>query len=56
MLEDNVCTPSGVSYMLENRQAMMRLFPDLFAMNNVAPVERYPSELRELAICSTCRR
>lgn len=46
VLEDNVRTPSGVSYMLENRQAMMRLFPDLFASNHVAPVERYPSELR----------
>jgi len=46
VLEDNVRTPSGVSYMLENRQTMMRLFPDLFSMHNVAPVERYPSELR----------
>ncbi len=46
VLEDNVRTPSGVSYMLENRQTMMRLFPDLFSMHNVAPVERYPTELR----------
>ena len=46
VLEDNVRTPSGVSYMLENRQTMMRLFPELFASNNVAPVERYPAELR----------
>lgn len=46
VLEDNVRTPSGVSYMLENRQTMMRLFPELFATNHVAPVERYPSELR----------
>lgn len=45
VLEDNVRTPSGVSYMLENRQTMMRLFPDLFARQPVAPVERYPEEL-----------
>lgn len=46
VLEDNVRTPSGVSYMLENRQTMMRLFPELFSMNNIAPVERFASELR----------
>lgn len=45
VLEDNVRTPSGVSYMLENRQTMMRLFPELFATNQVAPIERYPAEL-----------
>ena len=45
VLEDNVRTPSGVSYMLENRQTMMRLFPELFSVNHVAPVERYPTEL-----------
>lgn len=45
VLEDNVRTPSGVSYMLENRQTMMRLFPELFSQNHVAPVERYPAEL-----------
>jgi uncharacterized circularly permuted ATP-grasp superfamily protein len=37
--------PSGVSYMLENREIMMRLFPDLFARHRIAPVERYPDEL-----------
>ncbi len=41
VLEDNVRTPSGVSYMLENREVMMRLFPDLFASHRVAPVENY---------------
>ncbi|MCW5696938.1 MAG: circularly permuted type 2 ATP-grasp protein [Bauldia sp.] len=41
VLEDNVRTPSGVSYMLENREVMMRLFPDLFADSRVAPVENY---------------
>ena len=45
VLEDNVRTPSGVSYMLENREIMMRLFPDLFARHRVLPVERYPDEL-----------
>src|SRR5580698_4093485 len=45
VLEDNARTPSGVSYMLENREIMMRLFPDLFARHRVAPVEKYPNEL-----------
>jgi uncharacterized circularly permuted ATP-grasp superfamily protein len=45
VLEDNVRTPSGVSYMLENREVMMRLFPDLFAEHRVAPVENYPDAL-----------
>jgi uncharacterized circularly permuted ATP-grasp superfamily protein len=45
VLEDNARTPSGVSYMLENREVMMRLFPDLFAVNRIAPVENYPEEL-----------
>ena len=45
VLEDNARTPSGVSYMLENREVMMRLFPDLFAMHRVAPIENYPDEL-----------
>ncbi len=45
VLEDNARTPSGVSYMLENREIMMRLFPDLFARHRVAPVENYPDAL-----------
>ena len=45
VLEDNARTPSGVSYMLENREMMLRLFPDLFARHRVAPVENYPDEL-----------
>ncbi|MEX2319389.1 MAG: circularly permuted type 2 ATP-grasp protein [Bauldia sp.] len=45
VLEDNARTPSGVSYMLENREVMMRLFPDLFAIHRIAPVENYPEEL-----------
>ncbi len=42
VLEDNTRTPSGVSYMLENRETMLHLFPDLFSRNRVQPVENYP--------------
>ena len=45
VLEDNCRTPSGVSYMLENRSVMMRLFPELFARIGVEPVARYPQDL-----------
>jgi uncharacterized circularly permuted ATP-grasp superfamily protein len=45
VLEDNARTPSGVSYMLENREIMLRLFPELFARHRIAPVENYPDEL-----------
>jgi uncharacterized circularly permuted ATP-grasp superfamily protein len=47
VLEDNLRVPSGVSYMLEDRKAMMRLFPELFARYSVAPVEHYPDLLLE---------
>ena len=47
VLEDNLRVPSGVSYMLENRKMMMRLFPELFAMHRVAPVAHYPDLLLE---------
>jgi len=46
VLEDNVRTPSGVSYMLENREIMLRLFPELFSRYRIAPVENYPDEPR----------
>ena len=45
VLEDNLRVPSGVSYMLENRRMMMRLFPDLFSKHAVAPVAHYPDML-----------
>ncbi|MFO1387921.1 circularly permuted type 2 ATP-grasp protein [Cellvibrio sp.] len=45
VLEDNLRVPSGVSYMLENRKMMMRLFPELFAKHAVAPVQHYPDML-----------
>ena len=47
VLEDNLRVPSGVSYMLEDRRMMMRLFPELFASNRVAPVDHYPNLLLE---------
>jgi len=47
VLEDNLRVPSGVSYMLEDRKMMMRLFPDLFSENRVAPVAHYPDLLLE---------
>ncbi|MBI3803231.1 MAG: circularly permuted type 2 ATP-grasp protein [Nitrospirae bacterium] len=47
ILEDNLRTPSGVSYMLVNRRMMMRLFPELFASHSIAPVEHYPELLLE---------
>ena len=45
VLEDNCRTPSGVSYMVENREVMMRLFPDLFRRTGVAPVAHYTDDL-----------
>jgi uncharacterized circularly permuted ATP-grasp superfamily protein len=47
VLEDNARTPSGVSYMLENRETMMQLFPELFRRIRVRPVENYPTILRQ---------
>src|ERR1700684_4307820 len=45
VLEDNARTPSGAAYMLENREIMLRLFPELFSRYRIAPVENYPDEL-----------
>ena len=47
VLEDNLRTPSGVSYMLENRKMMMRLFPELFSCMSVAPIDHYTDLLLE---------
>ncbi|MBK0392729.1 circularly permuted type 2 ATP-grasp protein [Ramlibacter algicola] len=47
VLEDNLRVPSGVSYMLEDRKMMMRLFPDLFSQHRIAPVAHYPDLLLE---------
>jgi uncharacterized circularly permuted ATP-grasp superfamily protein len=46
VLEDNCRTPSGVSYMLENREIMMRMFPELFRGMRIEPVDDYPARLR----------
>ncbi|MFT3688771.1 circularly permuted type 2 ATP-grasp protein [Paenirhodobacter sp.] len=46
VLEDNCRTPSGVSYMLENREIMMRMFPHLFRENRIEPVDGYADALR----------
>ncbi|GLS87932.1 hypothetical protein GCM10010873_29060 [Cypionkella aquatica] len=46
VLEDNCRTPSGVSYMLESREMMMRMFPDLFRENRIEPIDSYPDKLR----------
>ncbi|MBU6268086.1 MAG: circularly permuted type 2 ATP-grasp protein [Sphingomonadales bacterium] len=53
VLEDNARTPSGVSYMLENRETMMAMFPELFSRVRVQPVSDYPRALaRSLAACA----
>lgn len=53
VLEDNARTPSGVSYMLENRETMLQMFPELFSKNRVKPVSNYPRLLhRSLSACA----
>ena len=47
VLEDNLRVPSGVSYMLENRQLMKRLFPEVFQASNILPVDDYPTQLHD---------
>jgi uncharacterized circularly permuted ATP-grasp superfamily protein len=50
VLEDNLRTPSGVSYMLENREVTKRIFPEMFVSNNVRMVNNYPLELHQILI------
>jgi len=53
VLEDNARTPSGVSYMLENRETMLHMFPELFSRNKIQRVSDYPKSLRRsLAACA----
>ena len=52
VLEDNARTPSGVSYMLENRETMIQMFPELFSTNQVKPINSYPEDLLESLIQS----
>src|SRR3954469_1658877 len=48
VLEDNLRVPSGVSYMLENRQVVKRVFPELFESAAILPVDDYPSQLYDM--------
>ena len=48
VLEDNLRVPSGVSYMLENRQVVKRVFPELFEAAGILPVDDYPSQLFDM--------
>ncbi len=50
ILEDNLRTPSGVSYMLENREVTKRIFPDMFAGNSVRLISNYPILLHQLLL------
>ncbi|MEM9732198.1 MAG: circularly permuted type 2 ATP-grasp protein [Pseudomonadota bacterium] len=52
VLEDNARTPSGVSYMLENRETMLHMFPELFSRIRVKPVSDYPKNLRRCLAAS----
>ena len=56
VLEDNARTPSGVSYMLENRETMLHMFPELFARNRIQRVSRYPQSLHSSLAASAPRR
>ncbi|NNF78028.1 MAG: circularly permuted type 2 ATP-grasp protein, partial [Rhizobiales bacterium] len=53
VLEDNARTPSGVSYMLENRETMLQMFPELFSTNKVVAVSGYPQNLRRSLAASS---
>jgi uncharacterized circularly permuted ATP-grasp superfamily protein len=48
VLEDNLRVPSGVSYMLENRQVMKRTFPEMFGEHSIMPVDDYPAKLYDM--------
>ena len=50
VLEDNLRTPSGVSYVVENRRAMARMFPELFATHHIRPVADYPARLLDALV------
>ncbi|MEM7436063.1 MAG: circularly permuted type 2 ATP-grasp protein [Myxococcota bacterium] len=55
VLEDNLRTPSGVSYVLENRLVMKRVFPDVFRRSRVCPVETYPKRLQAALLAMSAR-
>lgn len=56
VLEDNLRTPSGISYVVENRRTMARVFPELFASHRVRPVGGYPARLLEALRASAAQR
>lgn len=56
VLEDNLRVPSGVSYMLENRQVMKRVFSDLFENQKILPVDDYPSQLYDMLAALSPRK
>jgi len=59
VLEDNLRVPSGVSYMLENRQLMKRLFPEIFQSITILPIDDYPIQLHDTLVAlspSDCER
>src|SRR6476659_9031747 len=56
ILEDNLRTPSGVSYMIENREITKRIFPDLIPQNNVRPVTQYPNILHRNLVALSPRK
>src|SRR6185369_4012844 len=56
VLEDNLRVPSGVSYMLENRQVVKRVFPELFESAAILPVDDYPSQLHDMLVALSPRR
>jgi uncharacterized circularly permuted ATP-grasp superfamily protein len=56
VLEDNLCVPSGVSYMIENRQVVKRVFPELFESAAILPVDDYPSQLYDTLAALSPRR
>jgi len=56
VLEDNLRVPSGVSYMIENRQVVKRVFPELFESAAILPVDDYPSQLQDMLLALSPRR
>jgi len=55
VLEDNLRVPSGVSYMIENRQVVKRVLPELFENTAILPVDDYPSQLHEMLVALSPR-
>jgi uncharacterized circularly permuted ATP-grasp superfamily protein len=56
VLEDNLRVPSGVSYMMENRHVIKRVFPELFGSGGILPVDDYPAQLHDMLVAMSPRR